>query len=286
MMLSEICHRRTTLVLAISFLAGGAPRAVAGTISFVDIFKNVGYVQTGNGATLSSNGAFFSADLNSGAPDDYSSVTMTYPGPGSPASLPESNPPSTDYHYQTGSFASQADMDAAFPTGTYTFSTNTGDIASLDYTSDDYSQTLPYLTGSDYSNLQDMNPGDAFTFDFSPFVTGGNPLETSSFIFFTIYDYTLGQQVYDAGFLPATTTSVTVPGGTLHYGDSFAYEIDFSDRDTPFGNGGTFPPQIGFETRTDGTFTAAIQSVPEPGTLILTGIGLMAAAATRRRARL
>jgi PEP-CTERM motif len=264
------------------FLVMGVATARAGTISFVDIFKNVDYLQTGNGNTVTWNGAFFSADLNSGNPNDYSNVTMTYPGPGSPVSLPEANPPSTDYHYQTTTFATQGDMNAAFPTGTYTFDADNSDTATLQYTGDDYAQSLPYLTGTDYSALQGMDPANAFTFTFSPFVTGSNA--ANSYVFFTIYDETLGETVYNGGFMSATTTSVTVPGGTLAFGDTFDYEIDFSNRDIGNGTGGVFSPELGFDTRTDGTFTTEKQpaSVPEPATMILAGLGLCAVAAARR----
>ena len=275
---------RGSVILSLAgFLASGAVTAHAGTISFVDIFKNIDYIQTGNGNTLNSSGAFFSADLNSVGVNDYSNVTMTYPGPGSPVSLPEFNSPSTDYHYQTTTFATQGDMDASFPTGTYTFDADNTDTASLQYSGDDYAQSLAYLTGNDYSNLQGMDPANSFTFNFSPFVTGSNAV--FSYVFFTIYDETLGETVYNGGFMSSSTTSVTVPGGTLAFGDTFDYEIDFSNRDIQNGTGGEFPPELGFDTRTDGTFSTEKQpaSVPEPSTIILGGLGLGALAIARRR---
>jgi len=285
MMQFAVRTRRAALTLAtsVAWLVYGAPTARAGNIAYLDIFKNIDFLQTGDGQTLTGNGAFFSADLNSDTVNDYSSVSMTYPGPGSPVNLPEASSPSMDYHVQTTSFASQGDMDAAFPTGTYTFDTDTADTATLRYTGDDYSITQPYLMGTDYSSLQGMDPGDPFSFDFSPFETGSTA--TSSLIFFTIYDETLGETVYNEGFLPSSTASVTVPGGTLAFGDTFDYEIDFSNRDTGTGSGGALAPLLGFDTRTDGTFTSEEQpaTVPEPGTVALGSMLLLVPAALRRR---
>jgi hypothetical protein len=275
-------RRALWLLTTAALLICGAPSARANAISFLDAYRNLSNTQTGNGNTLSSAGAFYSADLNSTSANAYTSVSMSYPGSGSPVSLPEVSPPSTDYHYQTATLATQAAMDAAFPFGTYTFTTNTADTANFAYAGDDYPQSLPFLTGTDYSSLQGMNPANAFVFHFSPYTTGSTA--DYSFMFFTIFDYTLNAFVFNAGFLPSTTPSVTVSANTLNFGDSFAYEIDFSNRDLVSGTGGAFAPQLGFDVRTTGTFTAeARQAVPEPSTAALCGIGLLALVMFYRR---
>ncbi len=257
---------RNLAVLA-TLAAGAAARPSAGAdISFLDSYRNLTYAQTANNSSTF-NGAFYSADLNATNPNFYTSVTMTYPGPGSPLNIPQVSP--TDYHYQTGLYATEALMNTAFPTGTYTFNAVNGtttDTANYQYTADDYPHSTPYLAGTDYSSLQGMNANQAFTFHFSPFVTGSTA--SFSYIFFTIYDETTGTTVVNDGFLTPTTTSVTVAANTLTPGHLYEYEVDYSNRDIVSGTGATFAPELGFDSRTHGLFTTAV-AVPEPSSLAM-----------------
>ncbi|MFO0954821.1 MAG: PEP-CTERM sorting domain-containing protein [Isosphaeraceae bacterium] len=265
-----------SLAVAALLAAGGPARA---DISFVSAFRNVSNVQTGNGNTLSAAGAFYSADLTSTTANNYSAVQMVFPGAGSPVALSQTD--LTLYHFQTNNLGSKAAMDAAFPVGTYTFNaTRSGgvDTTSYQYTTDDYAQSQPFLTGNDYASLQGMNAAQAFVFHFSPFVTGSRA--NSSFIFFTIFDNDTNKFVFDAGFLAPTTTSVTLAANTLAAGHHYTYEIDFSNRDLVDSPGAEFQAQLGFDVRTTGTFVSA---VPEPSTLALCAIGLVGLAAARFR---
>jgi hypothetical protein len=258
-----------------------APTVRASEISFLNSFKNLSNEQTGNGNTLTLNGYFYSADLNTIDPNPYTSATLTYPGPGSPMNLPQINP--TDYGIQTGFFPTKSAMDTAFPFGTYTFTSNTGDSASYDYTADDYPGSLPFLTGTDFTSLQGMNSTQPFTFHFSPYVTGSKA--TDSFIFFTVFDSTKNTTAFTDNFLTPGTTSVVMPANTLTPGDLYSYELDYSNRDILTGGGtAQFPPQLGFDVRTDGVFSAApAAATPEPSTAVLFGIGFFVATVLRRR---
>lgn len=253
-----------------------APAAHANSILSVNIWGNVGYEQIGDGNALTLNGTFFSADLNSSAPNAYTSASVTYPGPGSPQTLTQDSP--IDYLFQTELLPDLATMETDFPKGTYTFQGVNGpttDTASLNYSADDYPQSNAYLTGTDYSSLQGMDATQAFTFHFSPDITGSNA--TQSFIFFTIYDETTGIVAFNDGFLPAATTSVVLPANTLMSGHLYGYELDYSNRDIlsnpgdggDGGDGGGVDAQLGFDTRTDGTFATA---GPEPGSAAMLAI--------------
>jgi hypothetical protein len=277
--------RRSMMTATLWLVAGTlAPGAARADISFVDLFRNDAFVQTSNGNTSgyapTPSGSFFSADLFSVGANDYNTVSMTFPGPSSPLNIPKVDP--LTFHFQTASLANQAAMDAAFPMGTYSFTASNGGTtatATASYTADDYARSLPFLTGTNFSDLQGMNSTRPFTFQFSPFVTG--PLASSSFIFLTIFDFTTGTFVFNAGFLPPTTTSVVLAANTLAPNHRFGYELDFSNRDLVTGIGARFAPQLGFDVRTTGTF----QSVPEPSSLCLVGIGglIVAGCWSRRR---
>src|SRR5580698_8231601 len=242
---------RYVTALAVVVLASPSARA---DISFLNAFDVLSYQQTGNGNSLSLNGAFYSVQLTASTPGEYSSVTMTYPGPSSSQNLPEVAGGS--YFFQTGFFANQAALAAAYPFGLYSFTANGSptNTASYNYTSSDYPQSLPYLTGNDYSNLQGMNPSKAFTLDLNAFITGSQA--NFSYIFVTVTDLTKNTVAFTEGFLSPGTTSVVIPAHTLTPGDHFDYQIDYSNRDNISSTGSINGAQLGFDIRTDGTFTA------------------------------
>ncbi|MES1213495.1 MAG: hypothetical protein ABUL64_02825 [Singulisphaera sp.] len=247
-------------------------------ISFVDMFRTNTFVQNGDGNSLASGGSFLTLSLTSTNPGDYDSVESTYPGPGSPVALGATDP--TTFTYQTPTLPTQAAMDAAFPTGTYEFAaSNVGgtDTASFDYTADYYSQSLPYLAGSSYSSLQNMNPLVDQTVQFNP--DASDPGSTSAFVFFTVRDNATSALVFNASFLSSTTTSETIPANTLAPNGSYTYELIFSDRLQVPSPGAVFDAQIGYDLRTTGTFATA----PEPATWLSAAMGLLILAVRWRR---
>ena len=273
--------RPITTLFPVLLAAVPACRAQA-QVSFVNMFRSDSSLQTGNGNTLTSQGYFFSAGLSSQNAGDFTDASLSYPGPASPVTLSSETP--TNFGYQTPFFPTQAAMDAAFPMGTYTFSATGGNAgpatATLDYLADGYPTTQPYLTGTDYTNLQNVSALAPITAHFSSFAT--NATAASQFEFFTIVDTTLGSLVYDAGFLPPATPSITIASDTLQPGHSYRYELIDSNRFSVSGAGGQFAPLLGFDLRTNGAFSTA--AVPEPGSgALFVGMSLAGAAFLRRR---
>ncbi len=128
-------------VLALSFSSG-----VKAQISFINMFRSGAYTQTNNGNSLSLTGFFFTTTLFSINPGDFTTATVTYPGPGSPAAMPLSSP--TTFDLSSPFFADQAAMDLAYPMGTYLYNADGPagpDSTSFDYSADHYPQSLPFL---------------------------------------------------------------------------------------------------------------------------------------------
>lgn len=259
-------------------------------ISYVDMFRSSSNTQTGNGNSLSLLGYFFSLDLNSVNPGDFTTGTVTGPGPQTPVTLTPTPGNPSDLRYQTGFFANQAAMDTAFPIGTYTFHGIGGTQGPLDatlhYTGDVYPGAQPFLTGSDFSNLQGVNSSNAISLHFSSFAFNAAALQ--QFQFLTIFDNTSNSFVYGVGFLPQTATGVTIAANTLAAGHSFTYELIDSNRVLDnSGIGANFAPLLGFDFRSHGTFSTAASTVPEPGSIaLIIGMGITGSFVALRRLRI
>ncbi len=267
-----------TFATPVALFLLAAPAAKAG-VDFVEAFRNLTYSQTGNGNTTTPTGAFYSVDLHSTGAGDFTSATMTFPGAFSPLLLPVNTP--TDFHFQTGLFATKAAMDGTFPTGPYQFNTNPAATTTFPYLADDFPLGAPFLTGTDFVSLQGMNAANPFTLHLSPFTAG--PTASSSFIFLNIFDTTLNSFVFSQNFLPSSTTAITLPANTLAFGHNFTYELDYSNRDVKPTPNTANPATLGFDQRTKGAFSTA-SAVPEPGTALF-GLALLGTALTRRARR-
>lgn len=257
--------------------SAGAPTAA---ISFVNMFRSDSHTQTGNGNVLTSDGSFLTLGLFAANPNDFTSAQTTFTGPPSPAVLTSTIP--GIFGYSTGFYPTRAAMNADFPAGTYTYTATNGsttDQTSILYSTDAFPSTVPFLTGTDYADLQGVNPAAPFAFHFSPDTPA--PTASEALLFFTVFDAVTGDVIFDSGSRPATTTGLTLPANTLVAGKQYAYELIFSDRVTVASPGADFDGQIGFDLRTSGTFTTAV--APEPASLLLAAAGT--ALLRRRRSR-
>ncbi|MGC4047841.1 MAG: PEP-CTERM sorting domain-containing protein [Armatimonas sp.] len=281
MTVSLLRLNRGVLALTACVVLGIGTRAQAAPeISFVSLFRTSTNTQTGNGNALTSTGSYFNATLTSAQPNDFNTVQLIYPGAGSPTNIAQQDP--SIFSFSSSTFPDQATMDASYPTGSYQFNASgVGGSASttISYLTDHYPGSLPFLTGTDFTNLQGMNAGASFDFHFSPYVTGGQA--TESFLFFTIFDNTTSSLIYNLSFQPATTTGTTLAANTLTAGHSYTYELIFSNRDLVASPGANFDAVLGFDQRTTGQFTTA--AAPEPGTLVLLAVGCIGIVAGRRR---
>lgn len=266
---------RSTLVVSAGVMLFCAVSPLQAALTGVDIFKNISYQQTSGAAPTSPVNFFADVEAYMQNPGDFTSVTVTYPGPGSPASLPLVTP--TKFGIGP-SFATQADMDAAYPFGTYTFTAGpTTETAAFNYLVDAYTSDIPALDASTFAALQGMNPSQPFTFNFNSFTP--NPNASVGETFLTIFGTSFG-----SGYSPSTT-SATMSANTLAFNTTYNWELDFSDRISGTDPSSGVPTLIGFDVRTDGSFTTAAAPTPEPSSTLPFALMFLGAAVTRLRRR-
>jgi hypothetical protein len=253
-------------------LALASPTPARAELLSYGLFRNAFFTQTSASPPTVANIYNFSASGSLANPGDAAGGTLTYPGPGSPATLTLASP--TVLGFTGPAFPTQAALDASFPFGTYTLTTSGGSMpqtASISYSQNAYPQSIPALTGPTFLGLQGLDPSQPFTVAFNPFVTG--PVANESSIFFSIFDTLTGQAVFSAGGLPASTTSLTLPGGTLQPDTPYLFDLVFRNDIADL----SIVPRRDqfFEFHTSGTFRTAGAAVPEPGSLTLLGIGML-----------
>lgn len=261
-----------------AFLAGVllTASAHAADIDSIDLFFNRAFVQTSNAGALLENGAFMTSTVLTSSAGVFSGGSLT--GPGAQGPVPLSMPSPSTLAFQSTPFFNLAAMDTAFGPGAYTFSlvpaapASPPTLVTANVGAALYANAPPALTGTSYSRLQGMDVALPVTLDFSPFVTQSGA--DDSFQFFTVYDYTLAQFVFQATFLPASNTGITLPASTLLPGRQYAFELNHDTRVYLPSASTNQDLQIGFDMRTMGTFTTA---VPEPAAwwLMLSGLGML-----------
>ena len=274
---------------ALGLLLLTAPGARA-QVTGVPLFETIYTQQTGP-TTVAGTGFRFDARIFEATAADVATATLTYPGPGSPGTyslVAGSNPPFLDF--DSGSLATQAALDAAFPLGTYTTSGSGGlagpGTVTTHFTQTAFASSTPTFSANTFNGFQSLNAAQAFTASFNPYVVG--PVANASFEFFNIYNATTGANVLGYEFQPATTTAFGVPANALMPGTAYYVQLDFSNRIDSTNAGGIYNG-MGFDRVTSLNFTTA-PAVPEASTtvslglLLALGMGGLVVAGRRRKA--
>jgi PEP-CTERM motif len=260
------------------FAAAGAAQA---QLTSADVGVNPTFEQTGP-STVTSTGGFFSGRAFFTSTTDFSAGTLTYGGMGSPATLVAgSPPPSLTLGVGDTSFS---DLQTLFPAGGYTFDLTGGTMGpiefAINYAGNAYSNT-PELTAASYNALQGMNAVDPLTVDFNAMDVSPNATPGANNIYFSIVNSSNTTVFSDA--LPTTATSLTIPSGTLVAGQTYSFDLLFDDRIvTTDDEEGVSLTQF-YDTHTDGSFTTAAGSVPEPATWAMMMLGFVGLGYARYR---
>jgi len=268
--------RQFSVVLAVSSGLGltiATKPAAADTITGY-IFNNTVYQQTSNSAPTTPQGYFFDMGLFFDTAGDYTAGSVTYPGSGSPQSLP-APAGSTQFDFNSSLYPSLAALHADYPFGRYTITASGGsagtETSRINYKHDYFAKTVPYVTN--FMSLNGLNPAANFSVHFNSFTPNSH---VEGFTFLTIYDAS-NDVVFSDPFLDPTSTTALILAGTLLPDTTYSYELDFSDRLNKFDKkNSTFTTQ-GFDLRTDGSFTTGDATTPLPSTwtmLIAGFIGL------------
>ena len=257
-----------TLALAATAL-GLAVIPAKADIQSALIGKTIENTQTGPSTVNQAFTFFFSGAYLFNA-TDYDTGMLTYPGPGSPQTLtPGVLAGGPNLGFQTFGIPLST-LNSDYPFGTYTIqatNTSTSAVSSavgINYNADGYTSDIPMLTAASFNLFAGgFNPFVSNTINFNSFTPG--PGSNQAFLFFYIFPLTPG---FAAPFLPPSTTSVTIPAGTLLPGTSYIWDVDFDSRiQSTDINGSGIPTQQLFDVRTFGTFTTL--TTPEPASLAL-----------------
>ena len=244
-----------TSLIALCAALCAVPGAASAGISYTTVSVQERYYQSG-ATTVAPVSAGIGLGMAVQSPSDFTSAFVSYPGAGSPRALTYT-PTLTSNGAYAGIFTNQtfgsvAEMNAAYPFGTYSFTainSNTGasQTAFLNYDRDHWPDTVPGLTASGYDDVQGLVASQGGVFEFSSFDADGHwpfggsgPETIDPYTQLVLFD-AQGAGVYSTGPLQNETTSFTLPPEVLLPSSTYGYTLVHGTRlhlEDPTGAGG------------------------------------------------
>lgn len=274
-----------------------AESAQAYPVNYLLILHRVDYWQNDNTSSVTLNHSWIENLGWGDSSEIYAKIDILQPGAISPITTGPgyvSNLFTIDQHFWGPQ--AKSDMDAIFPVGVYAYQlTDQNGLfpLSLDYYADYYPSGLPYLIGSGYSQLQNLNIHNAPQIWFSDFVPNGPAKDcTATFKIFgptgQVFGASLSSQ-YNTNCQSASNLNLTIPTNTLLPDTAYTYQIAYTQQ-IELPATGTDPAWNPWNVAinqwvTGGSFHTASTVVPEPSTtslLLIAFAGLVTARQFKR----
>jgi hypothetical protein len=262
-------------------LAALLPSALRADVVSYRVVKQVGYRQTSNAQTTDPVTWVFAAQLVTDTDNEVQSASLSFNRP-PPQSVPLTQQTPTAYGYNSSVFTTEADLDADYPTTTYTFTADlgggpeTGDVFLPDGL---YSSDIPFFTGDTYDRLQSYDPSLAFDGTMNSFtLTPGTNVGATTV---TVDEVGIGRRF--TVFLDPSDTAFQIPASTLEPSKDYVINLFHGNavNTDNAGFGGNALSSAGFTRVTGMTFS----TVPAPGALLTALVGAVPGVALLLRRR-
>lgn len=207
--MNRICVRMAAVAIVVAQLATTA----SAEIYYCAVAKSVGYTQTSNAPPAEPSSWIFTAALDYYVADEVLSATITFDTP--PVTTVDMyRAGETAQRYYSISYDNEAELDAAYPSTTYTFTADRGfgpEIADVFLPAGLYPPDTPYFTSDTYDRLQGMDP----SLDFDGSVNAFEPAlgATYAATYVSVVEEGMGA-VLIVG-LTASDTAFQIPAGYL-----------------------------------------------------------------------
>ncbi len=206
------------------------PTGAAASVYSYDLFKSAVHSQFSNDPPGDPDYFIGVARLIMSSPMDVNPVTLNYAGVYNGGGLLTFD--NSQYLFFGTPRATQAVLDADFPTGTYTYTIYSAfpfqQSATLQVTTTALTPTVPAFTGDTHDRLQGMNSAQDFSAEINGWLPGPNANEWYTFL--DVRDVNTGETRYATGALDPATTEVVIPAGALASNTMYQVSVYYSTR--------------------------------------------------------